>query len=263
VLDLKDVNLAEFVYALDDHSALTEWWFDPTTGELEPWSLDRVDDDGEEHPEERGFLHVEPITSHDGYRDMEEFVERVRDPRARELLARAIEGRGAFRRFKDTLFEFPELRELWFRFRDARMERRAIEWLADAGVLDERSAEEAIAERAEPEPPELSGAFDAETIARAVAADLRELYGARLRKVLLFGSWARGDAHPESDIDLLVVLDRVDSLWDELSRMDPGLWRHSFDNDTVLTALPVAEDDFEERRSPVLARAWTEGLLVG
>jgi predicted nucleotidyltransferase len=89
------------------------------------------------------------------------------------------------------------------------------------------------------------------------------VYGERLRRVLLFGSWARGDAHPESDIDLLVVLDRVDSIWDELRRMDPHLWRHSFANDTVVTALPVAERDVEERKRPVLVRAQTEGLLVG
>ena len=61
---------------------------------------------------------------------MEDFIRRVRDPRARDLLERAIAGRGAFRRFKDTLLDFPDLRPVWFAFHDARMERRAIEWLA-------------------------------------------------------------------------------------------------------------------------------------
>ena len=95
-----------------------------------------------------------------------------------------------------------------------------------------------------------------------MARDLRLLYGDRLTRVLLFGSWARGDAHPESDIDLLVVLDHVDSVWDELRRMDSVLWRHSFENDTVVTALPVAARDVEERKRPVLVRAQAEGLLV-
>jgi hypothetical protein len=185
----------------------------------------------------------------------------VRDPRARELLERAIEGRGAFRRFKDTLFEFPELRETWFRFHDARMERRALEWLADEGLVDREAAERAMPE--DPELAEISGPFDPFAIASIVAADLRELYGARLRKVLLFGSWARGDAHPESDIDLLVVLDRIDSVWDELRRMDELLWRHSFDNDTVITALPVAEMEAEKQAKPVVIRALAEGRPVG
>ena len=56
---------------------------------------------------------------------MAEFVAGVHHRRAAELLDRAIAGRGAFRRFKDTLFEFPELREQWFRYRDARSRRRA------------------------------------------------------------------------------------------------------------------------------------------
>jgi uncharacterized protein len=35
-------------------------------------------------------------------------------------------------------------------------------------------------------------------------------FGARLHEVVLFGSWARGDAHEESDVDLLVVVDGLD-----------------------------------------------------
>src|SRR5207244_9650563 len=141
--------------------------------------------------------------------------------------------------------------------------RRAIMWLVDEKIVDQAVAERAIAERPDPELIDLSGRFDPHQIAREVGQDLRGLYGDRLNRVLLFGSWARGDAHPESDIDLLVVLDRVDSVWDELRRMDLVLWRHSFDNDTVVTALPVASGDVEAGKRPVLVRARKEGLPVG
>ena len=105
------------------------------------------------------------------------------------------------------------------------MERLALRWLADEGLVDEEVAERAMDEREDPDLPELSGRFDPFEIARAVSDDLRRLYGACLRRVLLFGSCARGDAHPESDIDLLVV--GVDSPWEELERMDEILDRHS------------------------------------
>ncbi len=59
--------------------------------------------------------------------------------------------------------------------------------------------------------PAPASSLDRQRVARAVARDLRGIYGERLRDVLLFGSWARGDAHPESDVDLLVVLDEVSS----------------------------------------------------
>ncbi len=264
MLELTAVDLRSLCEALEDHSDTTEWWFDPATGAVEPWSSDwsSIDDVEDEHPEERGWKYIEPLPSHEAYGDLVDFTERVRDPRARDLLERAIAGRGAFRRFKDTLFEFPELREAWFAFHDARMGRRALEWLAVEGLVDEAAADRAIGDHPDPDLAQLSGPFDPFEIARAAAADLRRLYGDRLRQVLLFGSWARGDAHPESDIDLLVVLDRVDSPWDELRSMEEILDRHSVENETVVSALPVAEAALAESRIPVLVRASTEGRAV-
>ena len=259
VLDLKAFDLGDLVQALEDHSYDHSWWLDPKSGEVDLWS-DYFEDQGEPDPESRELMSIEPISSGAGYGDMQDFIAQVRDPRAREPLERAIEGRGAFRRFKDTLFDFPELREAWFKFHDARMQRRALEWLADGDLVDREEAEREMP--GDPELPELSGPFDPFAIARAVAEELRGLYGGRLNSVLLFGSWARGDAHPESDIDLLVVLDHVESTWGEQQRMDEVLWRHSFENDTVISALPVAEADLHRGR-PVLIRAQAEGLAVG
>ena len=263
MLDLKAVDLKSLCEALEDHSDYTEWWLDPESGEVEPWPSDPASiDDLETHPAERDWIRVEPLPSWESYDDLVEFTERVRDPRARDLLERAIAGRGAFRRFKDTLFEFPELREAWFGFHDARMEWRALRWLADEGLVNEDVAERAIGERPDADLPQLSGTFDPFEIARAVADELRGLYGDRLRRVLLVGSWARGDAHPESDIDLLVVLDRVDSPWDELERMDEILDQHSVRNETVVSAMPVAEAELSEPTIPALIRATSEGRAV-
>jgi predicted nucleotidyltransferase len=262
MLDLEQFDLGELCSALEDNSGEHDWWLDPATGELDFWSPDLDSEEERKHPFDRGWIQVEPIRSHEGYADMEDFTECVRDVRARELLARAIQGRGAFRRFKDTLFDLPELRQAWFRFHDVRMERRAIEWLLDRGLIEAERAQRAIAERADPDLPQLGGAFDPRAIAAAVATDLRELYGERLRQVVLFGSWARGDAHPESDIDLLVVLDKVESRWLELERMGDILWKHSLANDTVVTEIPVSEREFRESETPLLIRIRAEGVPV-
>lgn len=260
-LDLDRIDLSELCHALEDHSGEAQWWFDLRTGELHMlldsmWDGQDVDDDFE--PPE-GLHRVEPISSSESYGDLEEFTARVRDLMARELLERAIAGRGAFRRFKDALAEFSELRSAWFRFHDVRTERRAIEWLRDEGLVDDEAAERAIAARPDPDLPEISGPFDAHAIVQAVAADLRKLYGKRLRKVVLFGSWARGDAHPESDIDVLVVLDRVDDWWREHQRMSDILYRHSLENDTVVSALVVSEPEYATAQRPVLIRIRAEG----
>lgn len=128
--------------------------------------------------------------------------------------------------------------------------------------LDEQTAERGIAARPNHDLPEIGGAFDPFEIARAVAEDLRPLYGKRLRKVLLFGSWARGDAQPESDIDLLVVLDRIDDRRLERGRLNEILYRHSLDNDTVVSALLVSESEYQDARRPVLLTARAEGRPI-
>ena len=63
---------------------------------------------------------------------MVDFAERVSDDSARRRLGRAIQGRGAFRRFKDELYEeYPDLVPAW---RAVRAEGRAVEWLLDQGL---------------------------------------------------------------------------------------------------------------------------------
>jgi hypothetical protein len=61
-------------------------------------------------------------------------------PAWRRLL-RAIHGKGAFRRFKDELHEeYPDLLAAWYAFRDARAQRRAVQWLADNSLIDDDAA---------------------------------------------------------------------------------------------------------------------------
>lgn len=257
MLDLERVDLEELCMALEDNSPEHSWWLEPRSGELEFFS----DVEGAEDPEERGLVFVDPIGSDEAYSDMEEFASAVADRRAGDLLLRALAGRGAFRRFKDTLLEFPDLRESWFAFHDLRMRRRAIEWLSRVGLVALDVAERAIADLPDPEMP-AGSRLDAPEVARAVADDLAELYGDRLRAVILFGSWARGDGHPESDIDLLVVLDEVGSRREELARMSDVLWRHSLEHDTVVTEIPVSESEYRESQEPLLVRARSEGVAV-
>lgn len=261
MLDLDQLDLGELCMALEDNSPEHSWWLDPTSGELEFWSEsgDMTDDT---HPEERGSVYVDPVDSAETYSDMEDFAAATPDPRARDLLLRAIGGRGAFRRFKDTLLEFPKIREAWFQFHDARMEGRAIAWLANERLIPPGVADKALVARAEPAFPRSVTPLDAMSVARDVTNDLRDLYGARLKTVVLFGSWARGDAHPESDIDLLVVLDEVPSRRVELNRMSQVLWRHSLQHGTVVTELPVSELEYLESDEPILVRVRAEGSPV-
>ncbi|MBO1269274.1 UPF0158 family protein [Arthrobacter cavernae] len=148
MLPLDAVDLEELAMALEyqgDYDSFS--WLDPKTGEIGFWSSDAAygDDEAGADPDERGAIRIEPMESWEGYRDMESFIADVQDERARDPLLRAIAGKGAFRRFKDTLFEFPDLRQQWFDFHNSAMRRRAIEWLVNAGVVDEDEAKRALA----------------------------------------------------------------------------------------------------------------------
>jgi len=75
--------------------------------------------------------------SRDSYRDMEEYIKSLEDEHLCELLEVAIQGSGAFRRFKDTISRFPEAQGNWFKFRDEHEQQRRLDWFASIGIEPE------------------------------------------------------------------------------------------------------------------------------
>lgn len=254
MLDPESVALDELCAALDDHTVGTSWWIEPATGEIRSHVAD-VGGETTDDLEAAGWVRIRSTESRESYRDMAQFVAAVHHRRASDLLDRAITGRGAFRRFKDTLFEFPELRDQWFRFRDARSRRRALEWLASAGIVAPEDAARVAARHPDP-------AQEDEDVPGALAVDLAMLYGDRLQQVLLFGSWASGDEPGEFDLELIVVLADLRSPWEELHQMDDVLWQHSLRSGLAITAFPVSPEELARPTSPMLIRAASKAVLV-
>jgi hypothetical protein len=89
------------------------------------------DDDTGADPER--WLWVQNTGSRAGCRDMVEFIDTVTHPDRADRLGIAIQGRGAFRRFKDTLARWPADRDRWYAFSDDRQRGRARARLAEAG----------------------------------------------------------------------------------------------------------------------------------
>src|SRR6478672_2471794 len=77
----------------------------------------------------RNFLRVEPASSREQYRWMERFVGSVVDEALRERLIISIDGKGAFRRFKDVLLAYPAERERWFSYRADLLHWHIQQWL--------------------------------------------------------------------------------------------------------------------------------------
>jgi len=80
------------------------------------------------------YLRIEPVSSREQYRWMERFIPMVEEPGLREQLTSAIDGKGAFRRFKDVLMSFSAERERWFAFRSERLRVFMEAWLTAHGL---------------------------------------------------------------------------------------------------------------------------------
>jgi len=151
VLDLTALDLDEIATALADQTDYEHHWLiNSETGEIVFWTRD-LGIDGQ-HPIDLDDLEPElvgiaPLPSSVWYEDMVDFAEQISDDRAGRRLARAIQGRGAFRRFKDELNEeYPELLPAWYAFRDVRAKRRAVEWLLDNSLIDQNTADGYLAD---------------------------------------------------------------------------------------------------------------------
>ena len=80
------------------------------------------------------YLRIDPVSSREQYRWMERFIATVEDEDLRRQLNISIDGKGAFRRFKDALVNHPVDRERWFAFRSERLRSCMDSWLTAHGI---------------------------------------------------------------------------------------------------------------------------------
>ncbi|WP_427015795.1 UPF0158 family protein [Pseudarthrobacter sp. P1] len=143
MLTLDNIDLDDLAMALEfqtDYESF--WWLDPATGEIGFWS-EVVEDDTDESADDlddRGVIRIDPTPSYEGFAEMESFVASLADPGAVQRLRAALQARHPFRRFKDTLVDFPDLRQQWHTFHDHAMRLRCVQWLVEAGVVDSSAA---------------------------------------------------------------------------------------------------------------------------
>lgn len=91
--------------------------------------------------------------------------------------------------------------------------------------------------------------------------EMRKCFGDRLKRIVLFGSRARGDNTPDSDYDCLVILDEVSpsvkAIIDEIA--GDFLFRYN----VVLSILPKTEEEIHDQPyNPFLKNAFQEGIVL-
>lgn len=102
-----------------------EHWGDT---DREQWELEQAIEENEDGR----FLPLEERDTHSDYRRMERFILDIEPPEVADDFSRAIEGRGAFRSFRDQLWKY-DLRDAWHEYDEAESMRRLHEWFASRG----------------------------------------------------------------------------------------------------------------------------------
>lgn len=101
---------------------------------------------------------------------------------------------------------------------------------------------------------------------KGILAELRRrfesLYGERLVGMVLYGSHARGDEEPGSDIDVLVVLKGPVNPGEEIARTSETVAALSLEHGVVISRAFVSDERYAKERSPFLLNVRREGVVI-
>lgn len=98
------------------------------------------------------------------------------------------------------------------------------------------------------------------TLLNEMKTGLTELYGQRLKGVILFGSYARGDYNQNSDFDVMVVLDDYRRYWDELVNSAELTSELSLKYNVTISRTIMKEEQWKKGDLPVLVNVRAEGI---
>ncbi len=148
------------------------------------------------------YLRIDPVSSREQYRWMERFIATVEEPELRHKLLASIDGKGAFRRFKDVLMSYPVDRERWFTFRSERLRFCMESWMNAHGLTPVERPQWRVPTADEVKPPPAEQAAVAapeqqETPVRKTRAVVADAQRKRLHELT--------DALPARELDAAVA----------------------------------------------------------
>lgn len=156
MLDLDSIDVEEIATALADQVDYDHrWLIDPLTGEVVFWTSDTcIDGENPVEVDELDLIAVGPLPSCVYYQDMVDFAEGISHRAAGRRLSASLQGKGAFRRFKNEVYgHHPELISAWQAMREARARVRAVQWLVDEGLVNDEACQRFISDNPEPDLP--------------------------------------------------------------------------------------------------------------
>ena len=95
-----------------------------------------------------------------------------------------------------------------------------------------------------------------------VKAHLSEKYGQRIKRVIVYGSHARGDATKDSDVDVLVLVDQSLKPSEVEESLSDLLFDIILDEGELVSVIAIPEQRFEHYNSPFMLNVRKEGITA-
>lgn len=95
-----------------------------------------------------------------------------------------------------------------------------------------------------------------------VKAHLHEQYGDGIKRVILYGSHARGEATEDSDVDVLVLVDQSLNPSEVEESLSDLLYDILLEEQELVSVVAVREERFENYNSPFMLNVKREGMVV-
>ena len=103
------------------------------------------------------------------------------------------------------------------------------------------------------------------TLMGQYVAQVQKIYGSHLRKVILYGSYARGDFEQNSDVDIMILLDVSESdLKSYSQKLFYMTYDFNLDNDLDIKPIAKSEAHFIKwiENYPFYANIHKEGVIL-
>lgn len=104
--------------------------------------------------------------------------------------------------------------------------------------------------------------MDTNELLKQVRVCLEAVFADRLKGLVLFGSEARRQAGPESDIDLMVLLKGPVQFGRDLETIIHALYPLQLETDRLIDAWPADVDSYEAQEFAIYRNARREGVRL-
>jgi hypothetical protein len=98
-----------------------------------------------ENDDEGRFIAIPRTTSREGWEQLKRFILSLddQDEKTQNLLLNTIQGSGAFRRFKDAVYDIG-LQDRWYDFKNREDRKEALDWLRAQNLITDEQVEEGM-----------------------------------------------------------------------------------------------------------------------